>query len=207
MRSRGASPALALATRFASTPARLLSLAALALGATTPSCTDPVLDKAVDRLGKETQNVDKGPYHRPGQPCLLCHQEGGSASNAPFTVAGTIFAQPNRWVGVESAEVRMTDAEGTKYIAKTNCTGNFFVKPEEWNPHFPILVEVGKGSVRRSMKSVIGREGSCAGCHAMADPDPLSQVGHIDLFAGDEPGFPNGSDKDCPVDPVVPGTP
>jgi hypothetical protein len=108
---------------------------------------------------------------------------------------------------LDRAEIRMTDSEGTKYIAKTNCVGNFFVKASEWDPHFPILVEVAKGNVRRSMKGVIGRATSCAECHTLGNPvpDPLSQVGHIYLYGGDEPGLPNGAD-DCPVDPVRPGS-
>lgn len=182
-------------------------LAASALGASL-SCGDPVLSDAIEKLGNETAGVEKGEYHRAGQPCGTCHQEGGPASDFPFTVAGTVFAQPLRQVGVESAEVRMTDADGTKHTAKTNCVGNFFVTASEWEPKFPILVEVAKDNVRRSMRSAIGRDASCAGCHAstLEPEDPLSQVGHIYLFAGDEPGSPEGA-ADCKVDPKRVGTP
>lgn len=172
------------------------------------SCSDPILDGGVEAQGNETANIPQGQYHRAGQPCTVCHQKGGPASGAPFVVAGTVFAQPARQVGVGSAEVRMTDAEGTKYVAKTNCVGNFFVKPEEWNPHFPILVEISKNNVRRSMRSPIGREGSCGGCHAfeLTPRDPFSQLGHIYLYAADEPGSPEGA-ADCEVDPRKPGSP
>jgi len=185
------------------------SIIALLIGAAAfLSCADPVQSDAVSALGNETSGVPKGEFHRAGQPCVTCHGEGGPASDVPFTVAGTVFAQPKREVGVESAEVRMTDSDGTKYTAKTNCVGNFFVKPEDWQPKFPILVEVAKNNLRRSMQSAIGREGSCAGCHTVdLDPsDPLSQVDHIYLFASDEPGSPEGS-ADCPVDPKRVGTP
>jgi mono/diheme cytochrome c family protein len=180
---------------------------ALGLGLTFTSCADPVLSDAVTALGPETSGVDKGAYHRAGQPCGTCHQEGGPASNSVFTVAGTVFAQPLRQVGVEGAEVRMTDADGTTHIAKTNCVGNFMVTPEEWPAKFPILVEIGKGAVRRSMRSAIGRDASCAGCHAtgLEVADPLSQLPPIYLFATDEPGSPEGA-ADCPVDPKRPGT-
>ena len=172
------------------------------------SCADPVLSDAVAAQGAETAGVEKGQYHRAGQPCGVCHQEGGPASSFPFSVSGTVFAQPLRQVGVEGVEIRLTDAERTTHIAKTNCVGNFMVKPEEWSPKFPILVEIGKGNVRRSMRSVIGREKSCSGCHSteLEVSDPLSQVGHIYLYATDEPGSPEGT-PDCPVDPKRPGTP
>lgn len=177
---------------------------ALAFWATAAiSCSDPFLDGANEAQGNETEGVDQGEYHRPGSACVTCHREGGEASDSPFTIAGTVFAQPLKQVGVDSAEIRMTDADGTKYIAKTNCVGNFFVRPSEWVPKFPILVEVAKGGVRRSMRSVIGREPSCAVCHTpeIPSPDPLSTVTHIYLYGGDEPGFPEGL-PDCPVDPV-----
>lgn len=176
--------------------------------ASSLSCSDPVLDGAEEAQGNETSGIDKGEFHRAGSACVTCHREGGAASDSPFTIAGTVFAQPLRQVGVDSAEVRMTDADGTKYLAKTNCVGNFFVKPSDWVPKFPILVEVAKGGVRRSMRSPIGREPSCAVCHTpeIPPPDPFSQLGHIYLYSGDEPGSPNGL-ADCPVDPIRPGSP
>lgn len=176
--------------------------------AVAASCTsDPVLRDEVDALGNETEGVSKGEYHRAGQPCVVCHQEGGPASDKPFSIAGTVFAQPLRQVGVGGAEVRMTDSDGSKHIAKTNCVGNFYVAPEDWNPKFPILIEVAKGALSRSMRSTVGRDGSCAHCHSMdiKVSDPFSQVGHVYLYGGDEPGLPNGA-SDCPVDPIKAGT-
>ena len=178
-----------------------------ALVASFWSCADPVLSDAVSAQGAETSGVEKGEYHRAGQPCATCHQEGGPASSFPFTVAGTVFAQPLRQVGVEGAEVRMTDADGTTHIAKTNCVGNFMVTAEKWSPKFPILVEISKGNVRRSMRSAIGRDASCSGCHSteIEVADPFAQLGHVYLFGTDEPASPEGA-ADCPVDPKRPGT-
>ncbi|MBX3222138.1 MAG: hypothetical protein KF795_16595 [Labilithrix sp.] len=183
-------------------------VASVAAAVVSASCTDPVLDETVDDQGNETKGIPQGPLHRAGQRCTACHQQNGVASEHPFVLAGTIFAQPKRQVGVEGAEVRLTDADGTKHITKTNCVGNFFVTASEWEPKFPILVEVAKGGVRRSMRSPIGRETDCAGCHVLSVPpaDPLSQVGHIYLFATDEIGSPEGA-ADCPVDPLRPGSP
>jgi hypothetical protein len=186
-----------------------LGVTALATAAAVTACSsDPVLSNARDALGKETAGYPQGPFHRAGQPCLVCHQDKGEASDKPFTVAGTVFAQPARQVGVEGAEVRLTDADGTKYIAKTNCAGNFFVTPSEWDPRFPVLVEVAKNNSRRSMRSAIGRDGSCGGCHTneLTPKAPFSTVGHVYLFAADEPGSPNGA-ADCPVDPRTPLSP
>lgn len=185
----------------------LLALASLGF----LSCADPVLSDAVSAQGNETSGIPKGEFHRAGQPCLVCHQEGGPASSFAYTVAGTVFAQPKRQVGVEKVEVRMTDSDGTKFTAKTNCVGNFKVTAAEWSPKFPILVEIAKNNVRRSMRSPIGRNGSCAGCHSTENdpPDPFSQLGHVYLFATDEPGSPEGA-ADCgggTIDPKRAGTP
>lgn len=184
-----------------------LIVAGTTLCASFLSCADPVLSDAVTALGPETSGVPKGEFHRAGQPCTTCHQEGGPASGFPYTVAGTVFAQPLRQVGVEGAEIRMTDAENTTHIATTNCVGNFKVTADQWSPKFPILVEIGKGNVRRSMRSAIWRDASCTGCHSseLDVANPLSQVGHIYLFATDEPGSPNGA-SDCAADPIRPGT-
>src|SRR5690349_791339 len=106
-------------------------------------CSDPVQDDAVKRLGDEASDVPQGEFHRAGQPCVVCHQSGSAASTA-FSVAGTIFRQPTSYVGVDRAQVELTDSNGTKYTAFTNCVGNFFVKPDQWNPAFPIYVRVAK---------------------------------------------------------------
>src|SRR6185295_5622930 len=92
------------------------------------------------------------------------------------------------------------DSNNTKYVATTNCVGNFFVTAEQWNPHFPILVRVTKSNLTMTMKSMIGREASCGQCHSTrVTPDIAnSTMPHVYLFGGDEP---TGAAKDCPVDP------
>lgn len=180
----------------------------IAIAAVSASCSDPVLDDTIDDQGNETKGIPAGPLHRAGQRCVACHQPGGTASDSPFVLAGTVFAQPKRQVGVEAAEVRLTDSDGTSFITKTNCVGNFFIKASEWDPKFPILVEIGKGGVRRRMVSPIGRATDCSQCHTLAIPpkDPYSELGHIYLFPTDEVGSPDGA-SDCAVDPVRPGSP
>lgn len=169
----------------------LVGVAALAI----PACSDPVHDRGVSDLGPE--KGAKNEFHRAGQPCVVCHTDEGPA-NTVFSVAGTVFAQPNTSIGVDKVQVQLTDAAGTKYIATTNCVGNFYVTPDQWSPHFPILVRVAKGGVSRTMTSPIGREPSCAGCHNAHVPVdmPLYQVGHVYVFATDEATKPQ-----CDVDP------
>jgi hypothetical protein len=169
------------------------------------ACSDPVHDGAIAAQGKETTGVPIGEFHRAGQPCTVCHEEHGPASNSVFTVAGTIFAGPDKLVGVDSADVEMTDSGGTPYTAHTNCVGNFFVKPEQWNPKFPVLVRVAKGSAKRSMRTPIGREATCNNCHVTVinDENQFGSMPHVYLFGGDDPSGPS---KDCIVNPDL-GTP
>ena len=69
------------------------------------SCTDPVRDQQIERLGGEDPRVPPGPEHRPGQPCVLCHSDGGPASDLKFAIAGTIF---------ETSSPESNGAEGVK---------------------------------------------------------------------------------------------
>jgi hypothetical protein len=172
-----------------------LLLAIAALG-----CSDPVHDGAVAAQGKETTGVPIGKYHRAGQPCVVCHEEHGPASSSVFTVAGTIFASPDKLVGVDSAFVQMTDSGGSKFQVKTECNGNFSVTPDQWNPKFPILVRVAKGTATHSMRTPIGREPSCANCHVLqiTDENQFGSMAHVYLFGSDDP---SGPAKDCEVNP------
>jgi hypothetical protein len=183
---------------------RLLPLLSVLVG-TGLSCSDPIQSGRVEDLGKEITGVDKGEFHRAGQPCIVCHAENGPADSV-FTIAGTVLAGPQSQVGVANAEVRMTDSLSTTHIAKTNCVGNFFVKPvkddpDGWDPKFPILVAVAKGGTLRRMNSVIGREPSCGTCHTTrADRDPSSQLIQVYLFGTEEIG---AAPVPCPVNPKL----
>ncbi|WP_394836875.1 hypothetical protein LVJ94_08200 [Pendulispora rubella] len=141
------------------------------------SCTDPVIDDAIERLGDEPGSPGEGPEHRPGQPCVLCHRDGGPASSH-FAVAGTIYDGPDSTSKpVTGAEVIFVDAVnnyprqgGQKKPIFTNKAGNFYVLAEDWpDLQFPFHVKVVKGASTRVMVSHVGREPSCAGCHR--DPD------------------------------------
>jgi hypothetical protein len=166
--------------------------------------SDPVHDAAVQALGPEQPGVPKGPYHRAGQPCTVCHSPEGPAHTV-FAIAGTVFSSasvpPSQEgpIGVNGASVGVVDDDGAQFVVTSNCVGNFFVTTSVFNPAFPILVNVsmaGAGVV--SMVSHIGRDGSCASCHS--DPPSASSPGHLYL-----PTSAPASDPSCPVSPVAKG--
>jgi hypothetical protein len=153
--------------------ASLWLLGALAVGA---SC-DPVQDSAVAALGGEAPDVRRGPLHRPGQPCLLCH-DGALGDPPAFTVAGTVFETASGAGGANGATVSLVDANGSTFSAVTNTAGNFYIVPQEWSPTFPMTVTVTtSASVTLTMHTDVGRDGSCAACHVNpAGPSSPGQV-------------------------------
>jgi hypothetical protein len=150
----------------------LPSLALALLGA---GCGNPAIDSRIAALGEELPNVPPSEHHRPGQPCVLCHSTY-EAAEPEISVGGTIFATPAKTadqlpVAVEGATITLIDAEGEVRTATTNCAGNFFLRKDEWNPSFPLRVEVsypapgGGTKPAPPMSSRVSRDGSCAGCH------------------------------------------
>src|SRR6185437_13022232 len=71
-------------------------------------CNDPVPDDEVASLGPEDPNVPPGPLHRPGQPCMACHDGTGPASLA-FATAGTIFQDMPDTTPLVAGRVQITD--------------------------------------------------------------------------------------------------
>ena len=163
------------------------------------SCSlDPVHRSEVDVLGAE--KADEYPieseYHRPGEPCALCHSEKGPA-DTKFALGGTIFWGPDDYgARVDNAYVYVLDAKNTTKCFVTNCNGNFYVKQDDLDrekttfPTYPLLVSVfravnpGTDETKlqaRTMSGHIGREGSCATCHIQGLRDYASP-GQIRLF-------------------------
>lgn len=193
---------------------RLTLAVALVLGTTIASCSDPVRDGRIKSLGEEAQNVPIGEFHRAGQSCVLCHGKDGPAAGKPFSIAGTIFAQPGPATGVDKVTVAFTDSGGSQFTTQTNCVGNFFVRPDQWDPAFPVLVRIFKGDRSKTMQGQIGRERSCAFCHR--DPfEPPDQyrntvlnpqfysAGHVYLLSAADP--PPAPAMNCPVNPTLGG--
>jgi hypothetical protein len=157
-----------------------LTVAAVAAG----SC-DPVHDNAVSALGGEVPGVPRGPLHRPGQTCLLCH-DGAPGDPSAFSMAGTVFSYANSTPAnstepaVDGATVTLESADGTTVSTTTNEVGNFYFTPDMYSPKYPVHVKsITLGSVSVSMHSHIGGNGSCAGCHV--DPEAPDSPGHVYL--------------------------
>lgn len=141
---------------------------------------DPVHDDAIAALGPEAPGVRQGPLHRPGQPCLLCH-DGAIGDPQRFTVAGTVFERCGSGAPSAGAVVVIVDANGdTKQLPPTNAAGNFYVTPGQFDPTFPLQITVtaADGTIVR-MQTLVGGNGTvepngaCASCH-VDPPGPRS---------------------------------
>ncbi len=149
------------------------------------SCSfDPVVNDAVAALGGEAPGVRRGPTHRPGQPCLLCH-DGAIGDPPAFSVAGTIYQVPSNAVPASGAIVSFTDATGSTKTATTNTVGNFYLTPSQWNPTFPLsgITVVNTAGVKVTMQSSVGWSGGCSTCHF--DPAGPGSPGHVCIYLDD----------------------
>ena len=143
-------------------------------------CFDPVHDDRVDELGPEVRGVEKGPLHRPGQPCTVCH--GGEGPGSPtFDVAGTVFVDRENRTPLRGATVWLVDESGQRVGIRTNKAGNFWLGEGELSVDFPFWTSVEYGAEGVEMETRIFRARSCAECHA--DPPGEDSVGHIYLRA------------------------
>jgi len=191
--------------------ARLAGVASiLAVGSIGSSCNlDPVHRASVNNLGPENGDLypTESEFHRPGEPCALCHSKLGPADNT-FVLAGTVFwwgtpADPREDLDlrsyntrVDKAYVRVIDANKTKKCFVTNCNGNFYVRPEQFpRITFPLLISVERAkdpgakdeatlAIKR-MTGHIGREPSCATCHIQGIYD-FGSPGQIRLYDGED---------------------
>ena len=183
----------------------------LAVGVVAACTTDPVHQAEVDALGPEASNVPQGPNHRAGQPCVVCHGSEGPAKTQ-FSIAGTVFDGPgisSALVGVGGVTVSLEDDSQSRFQVTTNCVGNFWVNPSDWNPQFPVLVAIAGGTTAQTMQSHIGREPSCGQCHQLqVGPGPgtpgtyFKSPGTIYLQRTDDPNFKG--DPTCSVQPPTP---
>jgi hypothetical protein len=165
---------------------RLTSLIAgasvLVLAALGASCEyDPVLQDAIDQLPAEKGEPSE--LHRPGQPCEVCHNEYEGAEPR-LAIGGTVFAQDVATLGllpVEGVFVTIYDSAGASQKACTNAAGNFYVEYDDWpDAEFPLTVQVGN----RFMRSLIGRDRSCASCHVLATESRVAVDPTVDRSTG-----------------------
>jgi hypothetical protein len=190
----------------------LAALVAIGVGA----CRyDPVPQEIIDSLGEETGTP--GPTHRPGQPCLVCHSTYEGAAPA-MAVGGTVYKQVSdmdagtdagtdmdagtpmvRLVPAPRVPVVITDSSGDSRKTCTNSAGNFYIEKSKWDDiAFPLAVTAGD----REMRSLIGRDGSCASCHKNPAPG-VAGVG----ATFDSPGVVIVSADEDAIDTSCPGGP
>lgn len=126
-------------------------------------CVDPLREKTLADLGPEVSGVPVGPLHRAGQPCLVCHD--GTIST-PFAIGGTIYLEEDGARPAVSALIDLADGLGNQYRVATNCAGNFFVRPGDFDPAWPLWVRIEHEGWAQEMESPVNENGSCASCHA-----------------------------------------
>lgn len=199
-----------------------LPLALVALAPVAACDMDPVHANLVSQLGPESPNIPKGEFHRAGQPCGVCHGDDGPATEK-FSIAGTVFYGPGtmtngQLMGAGSVTVYLEDDNHTRFQVQTNCVGNFWVRPQDYQPAFPVVVTIAGptttgGTAQRSMVSHIGREPSCGMCHQVqsypTQPGAITNYyqspGTIYLTA-DDPNY-KGDPTTCAMSPVNPPIP
>ncbi len=158
------------------------------LSAVAVASCDPVIDDEIAALGPEAPGVPRGPLHRPGQPCLLCH-DGALGDPQRFTIAGTVFQTTGSRDAAVGVTVNVVDANGASYALSTNAAGNFYVTPDQYDPTFPLAFDLTFDGLRVQMQTLVGgngtveANGACASCHY--DPAGPSSPGHVALETGD----------------------
>ncbi len=145
------------------------------------SC-NPVLTDQINALQGDAPGVRNGPLHRPGEPCLLCHDGKLTDPNA-FSVAGTVYRTASSNEPLPGATILLTGADGKTHEATTNEAGNFYLTPNQFVPKSPFRVSVSSGGTTVTMASHIGWNGACAGCHT--DPAGPESAGHVYFEIGD----------------------
>ncbi len=160
---------------------------ALLVFAMMVACADPVKSAEQTALGPEDPSVPKGELHRPGQPCLVCHDD--------FAAAGTVY-QDDLVTPFEGATVTLTDAVGSQASATTNAAGNFVIRKSEWKPTFPIGTFTDGngntvfgvsvvGSDPNNAAQMITQAGRDLGCNSCHQPDrTASSPGPIYITTG-----------------------
>lgn len=172
-------------------PIRLALVLACALGAV--ACGNPVRDNLKRSLGPEDPNVPRGPLHRPGQPCTVCHSKAGGVE-PPMSVAGTVFQVADSKKPARNVIVQVVDAQGRHYSVATNCAGNFYIQENDFQPAYPIKPRLAYGNLPALVhKTQIFRDGSCASCHT--DPVSATSPGHVYIDTNGVVDFPSSG---CP---------
>jgi hypothetical protein len=91
---------------------------------------------------------------------------------------------------VQGAQVQLTDSNGSQWHVPTNSAGNFFVSTTEWQPVYPITIQVIYQTALANMTTHVSRSVSCADCHK--DPAGSRSPGHV-YVAYKASEFPGGT--------------
>lgn len=159
-------------------------LAALVLSACTPAspkdtgtgdtASDTATDTQIDGIGDGacvsestwTGGNEESPLMNPGEACIACHT--AEREGPQFAIAGTVFTnfdEPDDCNGVDSATVRITDANGATYEARSNRAGNFFLDARSNPIATPYFAEVVFGDGTVATMGGARESGDCNGCH------------------------------------------
>ena len=109
------------------------------------------------------------PTMNPGQDCMTCHAAGLNAYRLPWTVAGTVYADPDAGAdtGIAGAEVLLTDNDGKQITMVTNAAGNFYTsEPLSTGPYRDVQIQRGSKRLRMNL-TVQAAVGDCNLCHTL----------------------------------------
>ena len=113
-----------------------------------------------------------------GRPMLPPYPDG--LERAMFGM-GCFWGVERIFWKIEGVFVTVYDAEGASAKACTNAAGNFYIELDDWpDAKFPLAVQVGN----RFMRSLIGRERSCASCHELASPSRVENDPTVNSATG-----------------------
>jgi hypothetical protein len=106
---------------------------------------------------------DEGALMRPGEDCLGCHAPGGTAADATFSVAGTVYpaATSDANAGLASVEVVVRDANDLEVRMTSNAAGNFFTREAVARPLKSVYAVRAGNRVDMSQAPT----GACSACH------------------------------------------
>jgi hypothetical protein len=178
---------------------------ALACVLAAAGCGDAFRDPQIEALGGEFPGTTPSQFHRPGQPCVLCH-DSYEGAEPELSIGGTLFYFPPDGAGFPVTTpgfvVSIVDSKGKSFNAEVNCFGNFFIEKSVFEPAYPILTEVlqrdeetGELRTNQQMNSRIGRDGSCAACHV--DPKSWLSPGPVFVAGAPEDFDPPAPDGAC----------
>lgn len=157
------------------------------------ACTDPVQSANEDAIPDDGK--PDGPDHHVGSWCTACHSEHGSGPE--FSVGGTVFVSRNSLTPAAGAIVRITDGDGKKTEIATYGSGNFYRTKEEYDPKYPLRIEIEYQGVKTPMDSLIGRDAGCGRCHSntsAGDTSHTSRIYATPLPVNTDAGTDAGSD-------------